>query len=102
MAKKQRKPKNSFFQFLNDNSIKVILGVVASSSFAIAFGQEKISQWVSLSSSSDSACLNQFYRDVPPYLMKDSLKKDSYSLCFNGFNVGYSGYLKRHFGLQKP
>ncbi|MFX1824779.1 DNA/RNA non-specific endonuclease [Acinetobacter sp. AS5] len=94
MAKKQRKPKNSFFQFLNDNSIKVILGVVASSSFAIAFGQEKISQWVSLSSSSDSACLNQFYRDVPPYLMKDSLKKDSYSLCFNGFNVGYSGVSK--------
>ncbi len=49
MAKKQRKSKNSFSQFLNDNSIKVILGVVASSSFAIAFGQEKISQWVSLS-----------------------------------------------------
>jgi endonuclease G len=94
MAKKQRKSSNSFFQFLNNHSIKVILGVVASSSFAIAFGQEKISQWISLSSSTDSACLNQFYRDVPPYLMKDSLKKDSYSLCFNGFNVGYSGVSK--------
>jgi endonuclease G, mitochondrial len=42
MAKKQRKPKNSFFQFLNDNSIKVILGVVASSSFAIAFLKPEI------------------------------------------------------------
>ncbi|MEE1123969.1 MAG: DNA/RNA non-specific endonuclease, partial [Acinetobacter pseudolwoffii] len=94
MAKKQRKSKNSLFQFLSKNSTKVILGVVASSSFAIAFGQEKISQWVSLPSSSDSACLTQFYRDVPPYLMKDSLKKDSYSLCFNGFNVGYSGVSK--------
>ncbi|MGE8523497.1 MAG: DNA/RNA non-specific endonuclease [Acinetobacter pseudolwoffii] len=94
MAKKQRKSKNSFFQFLNDNSIKVILGVVASSSFAIAFGQEKISQWVSLSSSSNSACLDQFYRDVPPYLIRPSLKSDTYSLCFNGFNMMYSGVSK--------
>ena len=50
MAKKQRTKKNPVFQFLNENTVKIILGVVASGSFAIAFGQEKISQWVSLSS----------------------------------------------------
>ncbi|HAA07185.1 MAG TPA: endonuclease [Acinetobacter schindleri] len=94
MAKKQRTKKNPVFQFLNENTVKIILGVVASGSFAIAFGQEKISQWVSLSSPSNSACLDQFYRDVPPYLMKDSLKKNSYALCFNGFNVMYSGVSK--------
>lgn len=49
--------------------------MVASGSFAIAFGQEKISQWISLPSTSNSSCLEQFYRDIPPYLMKDSLKK---------------------------
>src|SRR5690606_42065603 len=94
MAKKQRKSKNSLFQFLSNNSTKVILGVVASSRFAIAFGQGKISQWVSLPSSSDSACLTQCYRDVLPYLMKDSVKFYSYSACFNGFNVCYSAFSK--------
>ncbi|MFW1754178.1 DNA/RNA non-specific endonuclease [Acinetobacter wanghuae] len=94
MAKKQRNSKNSVFKFLNENTVKIMLGVVASGSFAIAFGQEKISQLVSIGSSTHSNCLSQFYRDVPPVLMKDSLKKDSYSLCFNGFNVGYSGVSK--------
>lgn len=94
MAKKQRNSKNSIFKFLNENTVKIILGVVASGSFAIAFGQEKISQFVSLGSSTNSNCLSQFYRDVPPVLMKDSLKKDSYLLCFNGFNVAYSGVSK--------
>lgn len=94
MAKKARNTQKPLFKFLNENVVKIMLGVVASGSFAIAFGQEKITQWVSLSSGSNSACLEQFYRDVPPYLMKDSLKKDSYSLCFNGFNVGYSGVSK--------
>lgn len=94
MAKKQRNSKNSIFKFLNENTVKIILGVVASGSFAIAFGQEKISQLVSLGSSTNSSCLSQFYRDVPPALMKDSLKKDSYLLCFNGFNVAYSGVSK--------
>jgi len=44
--------------------------------------------------SSNGACLKQFYRDVPPLLSKDSLKKDSYALCFNDFNVMYSGISK--------
>ena len=44
--------------------------------------------------SSHDACLQQFYRDVPPLLTKESLKKDSYALCFNDFNVMYSGISK--------
>lgn len=94
MAKKQSKPKSGVTPLLKGNSVKIILGVVASVSFAIAFGQERLGQWVSLGTTSNSSCLAQFYYDAPPYLMKDSLKKDSYSLCFNGFNVGYSGVSK--------
>lgn len=71
-----------------------MLGLIAASSFAIAFGQEKISQYLSFSSNTNSACLNQFYREEPPYLVKDSLNKNSYPLCFNGFNTMYSGVSK--------
>lgn len=73
-----------------------MLGLVATGSFAIAFGQEKILQLLPFTqgSSLNSECLNQFYRDQPPILMKDSLKKNSYPLCFNGFNVMYSGVSK--------
>ncbi|OTG74525.1 endonuclease [Acinetobacter sp. ANC 4169] len=94
MAIKKRKTGQSLMQILNQNSLKIILGVVATSSFAIAFGQEKIQQLVSLPSSSNSACLDQFYRDIPPYLAKESLNKNTYPLCFNGFNVMYSGVSK--------
>ena len=95
MARKKRSTNPPLFPFFHQGSLKVVLGVVAAGSFAIAFGQEKISQWMSLTpSTSNSACLEQFYRDVPPYLIKDSLRKDSYPLCFNGFNVMYSGVSK--------
>lgn len=94
MATKKRKTTKSLTQYLNQNGVKVILGVVAASSFAIAFGQEKIQQYVSLPSESNSACLNQFYREIPPYLVKSSLQKNTYPLCFNGFNVMYSGVSK--------
>lgn len=69
---------------------KISLALVATGSFAIAFGQEKI-QEISLAS---NPCLDQFYKETPPQLQKDSLKKDSYPLCFNGFNVLYSGISK--------
>lgn len=94
MAVRKRKTKKSWVQYLNQNSLKIILGLVATSSFAIAFGQEKIQQLVTLPAVSNSACLDQFYRDIPPYLTKESLKKNSYPLCFNGFNVMYSGVSK--------
>lgn len=75
--------------------VKVVLGVVAASSFAFAFGQEKISQYLPFSSSAaNTACLNQFYREQPPFLVKESLNKHSYPLCFNGFNTMYSGVSK--------
>ncbi|AYO55929.1 DNA/RNA non-specific endonuclease [Acinetobacter wuhouensis] len=81
---------------MKNSIVKIVLGVVATGSFAIAFGQEKISQLIPFTqgSSNNSECLNQFYRDEPPILTKDSLKKNSYPLCFNGFNVMYSGVSK--------
>lgn len=81
-------------KFWNQNSVKAILGMVAAGSFAFAFGQEKIQQFVSTATVSNSACLDQFYREVPPYLVKQSLEKNNYPLCFNGFNVMYSGVSK--------
>lgn len=94
MAKKKSSSSKSLTKFLNNNGLKVILGLVATGSFAIAFGEEKISQWTSLSSASSSQCLSQFYQQTPPYLAKESLQKHAYPLCFNGFNVMYSGVSK--------
>lgn len=90
-SKKRSKGTNSFS--LSEHFGKIILACIAAGSFAIAFGSEKISQWFS-PLSTNSTCLNQFYREVPPALNKESLKKDSYPLCFNGFNVLYSGISK--------
>ena len=94
MAKNKRSSGNALARLFNQNGVKMILGLVAAGSFAFAFGQEKIQQLVAGAAPSNSACLDQFYRDVPPYLMKDSLNKHSYPLCFNGFNVMYSGVSK--------
>ncbi|MCL6235928.1 DNA/RNA non-specific endonuclease [Acinetobacter sp. ANC 5579] len=94
MVKKKRNSANPLSQLFGQNGIKVLLGLVATGSFAIAFGQEKIQQLVSMSSTSNSACLDQFYREVPPYLVRESLHKNSFPLCFNGFNVMYSGISK--------
>ena len=94
MAKKKSNAKSLFSNLTSENGLKVILGLVATGSFAIAFGQEKISQLVSLPSSSNSACMSQFYREIPPFLAKESLQKNTYPLCFNGFNVMYSGVSK--------
>lgn len=38
-----------------------------------------------------SACSQQFYQQTPPSLLRDSLKKHAFPLCFNGFAVMYSG-----------
>ncbi len=96
MAKKRTSSKNVFTQLLGQNGLKIVLGLVASGSFVIAFGQEKISQWISLpsSSSSSSVCAEQFYKDIPPFIAKEALSKNTYPLCFNGFNVMYSGVSK--------
>ncbi len=93
MAKKTTKKSKTQFAFLSQNFGKIVLALIATGSFAIAFGNEKISKLIPLPSS-HGACLEQFYRDVPPLLTKESLKKDSYALCFNDFNVMYSGISK--------
>ena len=93
MAKKTTKKSKTQFAFLSQNFGKIVLALIATGSFAIAFGNEKISKLIALPSS-HGACLEQFYRDVPPLLTKESLKKDSYALCFNDFNVMYSGISK--------
>lgn len=76
---------------------KLLAGLGVAGAFVFAFGQDKISQYVPnipTISSADSQCLSQFYRDQPPILLKESLIKNSYPLCFNGFNVMYSGVSK--------
>ena len=93
MAKRPTRKGKSQATFLSQNVGKIMLALIATGSFAIAFGSEKIAKFIPLQSS-NGACLKQFYRDVPPLLAKDSLKKDSYALCFNDFNVMYSGISK--------
>lgn len=82
--------------WLKNSVVKMVLGVVATGTFAIAFGQERITQFIPFTQGNrlNSECLAQFYRDEPPVLAKESLKKNSYPLCFNGFNVMYSGVSK--------
>lgn len=96
MARKKRRNRSTYLgnDLLNNSVVKVVLGLVATGSFAIAFGQEKIAQFIPFAGSNSSTCLQQFYRDEPPFLVKDSLQKNSYPLCFNGFNVMYSGVSK--------
>lgn len=79
---------------MNYSRIKVLAGVVISGAIAFAFGQDKISQYIPSIAGANSTCLSQFYREQPPFLNKDSLNKNSYALCFNGFNVMYSGTSK--------
>ena len=93
MAKKTTKKAKTQAHFLSQNIGKILLALIATGSFAIAFGGEKIARLLPISSG-NSGCLKQFYRDVPPILSRESLKKDSYALCFNDFNVMYSGVSK--------
>lgn len=46
---------------------------------------------------SKTSCTSQFYNHAPPYLVKDSLKKNTTPICFHGFNVMYSGVSKTPF-----
>lgn len=42
----------------------------------------------------NTACLNQFYQNTPPYLQQTKMQKSNYTLCYQGFNVLYSGVSK--------
>lgn len=92
MARKKTRA-SSDFSWIKQHLGKLFLGTVAAGSFVIAFGEGKVSQWIS-PISTNTACLNQFYQDIPPVLAKDSLQKNSYALCFHDFNVMYSGMSK--------
>ena len=92
MARKKTRA-GSTHSWLKQHSGKFILGCVAAGSFVIAFGETKVSKWIN-PLTSNSACLNQFYRDIPPVMAKESLQKNSYALCLNDFNVMYSGVSK--------
>ena len=65
MAKKPSKKAKTQANFLSQNIGKIVLALIATGSFAIAFGNEKISKLIPLPSS-HGACLEQFYLDVPP------------------------------------
>ena len=81
--------------FLSGNFIKVVLAIIAISSFGLAFYYDQVSTTlVKLYPIGDKKCLEQFYKNVPPYLNKESLQRDTYPLCFNGFNLMYSGVSK--------
>lgn len=44
--------------------------------------------------SQNATCLHQFYQQTPPYLQQAKMQKSNYSLCYQGFNVLYSGVSK--------
>lgn len=46
---------------------------------------------------STTSCASQFYNHAPPYLLKESLNKNTSPICFYGFNVMYSGVSKTPF-----
>ncbi len=96
-SKKRSKGTNSFS--ISQHFGKIILACIAAGSFAIAFGSEKISQWFS-PLTTNSTCLNQFYREVPPALNKDSLKKTVIRCVLMGLTFCIQAFLKRRYGRQ--
>ncbi len=96
-SKKRSKGTNSFS--LSEHFGKIILACIAAGSFAIAFGSEKISQWFS-PLTTNSTCLNQFYREVPPALNKDSLKKTVIRCALMALTFCIQAFLKRRYGLR--
>jgi len=71
-----------------------LLGGIVSIVVAFVFGQDKIAQYIPAVQSKSSTCLGEFYQQQPPYLNRESLQKHTYPLCFDGFNVMYSGVSK--------
>jgi len=79
---------------LKTSSIKILLGGIVSIVVAFVFGQDKIAQYIPAVQSKSGTCLGEFYRQQPPYLNRESLQNHTYPLCFDGFNVMYSGVSK--------
>lgn len=94
MANGKKKSKLDY-RFLTGNIIKAILAIIAVTSFGLAFYGDQISKLIlNFKPLLNEKCLKQFYQDIPPYLNKESLTRNSYPLCFEGFNVMYSGISK--------
>ncbi|MDQ8936105.1 DNA/RNA non-specific endonuclease [Acinetobacter rudis] len=79
---------------MKTSSIKILLGGIVSIVVAFVFGQDKIAQYIPAVQSKSGTCLGEFYRQQPPYLNRESLQNHTYPLCFDGFNVMYSGVSK--------
>ncbi|WP_353171430.1 DNA/RNA non-specific endonuclease [Acinetobacter rudis] len=79
---------------MKTSGIKILLGGIVSIVVAFVFGQDKIAQYIPAVQSKSSTCLGEFYQQQPPYLNRESLQKHTYPLCFDGFNVMYSGVSK--------
>lgn len=85
--------------FLSRNFVKILLIIIV---LASIFGLFLYVNYDHGSSDSDSIydssvnknCLKQFYRSEPPILVNERLKTNSYALCYNNFNVMYSGLAK--------
>ena len=81
--------------FLYGNWIKFFLILIALVSFIYTFFPDSIHKWVvDLQPMMNERCLQPFYKDIPPYLNKNSLRVESYPLCFDGFSLMYSDLSK--------
>lgn len=85
--------------WLNNSLVKMVLGVIATGSFAFAFGQEKIAQYIPFTASGSSECLKQFYREEPPFLAKESLQKIPIHCVLMALMSCIQACQKHHCGL---
>ncbi|ALH94951.1 DNA/RNA non-specific endonuclease [Acinetobacter equi] len=92
MALRKRKVKSKAkSQYAKGNSIKILLAIIALVSFILAFSFDSLNKLiVGIQPIANERCLQEFYKEVPPYLNKLSLSQQSYPLCFDGFNLMYS------------
>ena len=81
-------------KFMPNNLPKIIVvALLAIGMVTTTLADDTQSSFNALSSSTGD-CLQPFYREVPPLLNKDSLKKHNYALCMTDFSVMYSGVSK--------
>ncbi|MBF7688781.1 DNA/RNA non-specific endonuclease [Acinetobacter rathckeae] len=73
---------------LSSGLLSALLGTMLLPQSAFASGE---SIWAK------TPCTSQFYNNAPPFLVKESLRKNTTPLCLNGFNVMYSGVSKTPF-----
>lgn len=93
MKIRESKSKLKFWRF--ENIAKFLLAIIAACSFTLAFYYDSIIKLkLIFYPMVDKKCLKNFYKNIPPYMHKESLTKSSYALCFDNFNIMYSGVSK--------